>query len=220
MKRFPKILSIMLCAVSALSLFSCLDSDDDGGIEPAVYKQWLTQMSGYYYGTDGDWKLENKIYFYNDTISGNNKTDSITGITANIYSDSTIVINNVPGRLLAKNIKDNEELKTAIEDQLPTTMKAKFLIYNISSPYAYYFVYPSEVTYPNVVYKNGNHKVTVKFYGPSQGAFLNESSGSKISVPFYVEGVYLDNNVVPSIYDNESYDNKLGKSVLQVYATR
>lgn len=220
MKRFSKLFCIMLCAVTAASLASCLGSDDDGGIDPETYKAWLTSISGNYYGNDGSWTTENKIYFYNDTITGESKTDSITGVDVSFYGDSTVVVSNVPGRLLAKAIKDNDALKTAIENTYSQTLKAKFIFYNIQNPYASYFVYPAEVTYPSLAYNGGTHKVTVKFYYPSGGAFLIDGSSRKVSLSFCVEGIYLDDSVVPSIYDELSTDEKQGRALFQVYATR
>lgn len=220
MKRFSKLFCIMLFAITAASLASCLGSDDDGGIDPATYKAWLTSISGNYYGNDGSWTTENKIYFYNDTITGDNKTDSITGVDVSFYGDSTVVVNNVPGRLLAKAIKNNDALKEAIENTYSQTLKAKFIFYDIQNPYASYFVYPAEVTYRSLAYNGENHDVTVKFYSPSAGAFLIDSGTRKVSLSFCVEGVYVDGSAVPSIYDDLSSNEKQGRALFQVYATR
>lgn len=220
MKRNLRLFGIMLLAITTASLTSCLSSDDEGGIDAETYKIWLTNISGHYYGDNSSWKTENKIYFYNDTISGENKADSINGIDVSFYKDSTMVIDNVPGRVLAKNIKDNDELKKAIEDASAQTLKAKFIFYNISNDIASYLVYPYEVTYPALNYKGDTHKVTIKFYGPTGGAYGYVKGKSTVAFNFCIEGVYLDNNVVPSIYDDTSLNIRQQKSILDIRATR
>ena len=80
MKRFNKLFIILLCCVGAMSITSCINSDDDGGIDPETYRTYLTQMAGPYNGFSSDWRYQNKIYFYNDTITDKNnpyKTDSV-----------------------------------------------------------------------------------------------------------------------------------------------
>lgn len=84
MKNLSRLFALLMCCTMAVSLTSCLGTDDDGGIDPETYKTWLQQMSGNYYG-GSTWQTQNKIYFFNDTITdknNENKVDSITGITA------------------------------------------------------------------------------------------------------------------------------------------
>lgn len=63
MKRFNKLFIILLCCVGAMSITSCINSDDDGGIDPETYRTYLTQMAGPYNGFSSDWRYQNKIYF-------------------------------------------------------------------------------------------------------------------------------------------------------------
>ena len=110
MKRFNKLFVILLCCFGTLSATSCLNNDDNGGIDPELYETYLSNISGTYYGDNSNWKYQNKIYFYNDTIKANSlseKLDSIVGITVSFSKyDSTFAVTNVPGRLLAKEIPD------------------------------------------------------------------------------------------------------------------
>lgn len=119
---------------------------------------------------------KNRVYFINDTITdknNKNKLDSITGITASYYKgDSTIVVNGISGRVLAKEIKDNDALKKALEEAYSPTLKAKFVIYNIlNSNIAYYLAYPYDITYPELKYNGETHKVSFKLYSPAIGAY-------------------------------------------------
>ena len=110
-----KFLMLLFCGITVFSMTSCLnDSDDDGyvGIDPTTYANFLAAASGNY-------NVGTKLYFYNDTITAeNNKsmTDSIMGLRAVIAKDSSLVLYDVPGRVLAKEIKNNEPLKMAIEE--------------------------------------------------------------------------------------------------------
>ena len=85
MKKISKSLIIfIMCCIGATSLTSCINGDDNGGIDPETYQQYLTSMSGIYYGSSTEWQYENKLRFYNDTITTTSsdymaKVDSITG---------------------------------------------------------------------------------------------------------------------------------------------
>ena len=107
MKRFNKLFFILMCCVSTMSLTSCLN-DDDNGIDPETYAKYLQQMSGTYYGSE---TYQNRIYFYNDTITGSNNSNKIDSISSNVVisisaRDSSFLISGVPSRVLAKEIED------------------------------------------------------------------------------------------------------------------
>lgn len=220
MKRFSRLFAAMLCVGMALSLTSCLSSDDNEGIDPTLYKSWLVYITGSYYGDDSSYKTENKIYFINDTISKANKTDSITGVDIRITGDSVIYVNNVPGRLLVKNVMNNDALKKAVENAASKTVKAKFVFYQISNPLAYYFVYPYEVEYKGLNYNGGTHDVKINFYGPTGGAYQYGTGTQLLSFTFMVGDVYEDGVKMESIYDNYSSDERQYRSRLDVWATR
>lgn len=220
MKRFPKIFCIVLCAIATASLASCLDSDDDGGIDPVTYKTWLTQMSGSYYGDDSSYKTANKIYFYNDEITGNNKTDSIEGIDVRITTDSTLYVNNIPGTLFSNSIKDNDALKAALDNAPAKTLTGKFLIYNISSPFAYYQIAPQEISYNGLNYDGGSHDVKIQFYTYGGGAFYSATNTRQVQFNFILGDIKVDGNTVESKYGDSWTTDKQGKMQFIVFATR
>lgn len=224
MKRLSRLFTIILCCTAAVSLTSCLGNHNDSGISPEEYKQWLTNISGFYMG-GSTWQKQNKVYFYNDTITDKNnpsKTDSITGISATFFKgDSTVVVQGVPGRVLAKEVTGHDDLKEALEDNLGQAMKAKFVFFSISSPQASYFVYPFDVTFPSLQYPNGEtHEVTFKFYSPSLGAFQSLGTQQANILEFYLMGVYVDGKLLQAIYDGSDNKDKMKKALLQVYVTR
>lgn len=224
MKRLSRLFTIMLCCTAAVSLTSCLGNDHESGIQPEEYKQLLNSISGFYMG-GSTWQTQNKIYFYNDTITDKNnplKTDSITGISATFFKgDSTVVVEGVSGRVLAKELTGHDDLKKALEDYLAQPIKAKFIFFNVNSPQASYFVYPFDVTYPSLKYPNGEtHEVTFKFYSPSLGVFQSLNTQQANIFEFYLMGVYVDGKLLQTIYDGSDDNNKMKKALLRICVTR
>lgn len=220
MKRFPKLFCIVLCAIATASLASCLDSDGDDGIDPATYRQWLTSMTGTYYGDDSSYKTENKIYFWNDTITEKNRTDSVTGIDVRITADSTVYVGNIPGKLFTSSIKDNDALKAALDNAYNQQFKAKFLIYNISTPYAYYQLFPAEIVYNGLTYNGGSHDVKISFYGLGIGAFYSGNNTKQIQLNLLLGDITEDGKKVASKYGDSWTEEKQGKSQIVVFATK
>lgn len=214
----------MICCTMAVSLTSCLGTDEEEGIDPETYQLWLSQMSGNYYGGN-TWQTANKIYFVNDTITdknNENKIDSIMGITAGCYKgDSTIVINGIPGKLLAKEIKDNDALKKAIEGAYAQTLKAKFVLYNVlNSSLVYYLAYPYDITYPSLQYNGETHKVTFKFYGPSVGGYQYTKSAELNVIDFYLLGIYIDDKLAYTVCNNVNDEEQMKKALIEVIFAR
>lgn len=220
MKRFSKLFVFILCAFSAVTVASCLSSDDDGGIDPAVYKAWMTYISGSYYGDPTNYQKANKIYFWNDTITGTNKTDSIEGIEVAFRNDSTLSVYEVPGSLFKNYIKDNDELKEALDNAPSQTLTAKYMFYNISSPNAWYYVAPSKMTFNNLNYNGGTHSLEISFYGLGAGVFVNNSALRQIQLRLVVGEIKEDGVTLESPYGDYFSDEKLGKHTFIVYATR
>lgn len=208
MKVLSKLSVFVLCCMATMSLVSCLNSDDDDSMSDEEYKSYTNLMSGYYYG--------GKIYFYNDTITTtSNQVDSVTSLSAVIYTDSTIVIQNVPGRVLAKCITNHSALKEAIENADNQTLRLNYVLYpKQTSSYLYYYVYPVTVTYDELTYSGSTHKVQISFYNPSLGVYYN----GMIDIPIYLAGVYEDGEEMELFYNSYSSDNS--NTLLEFYATK
>ncbi len=209
MKLSTKLMVFVLCCTASMSLVSCLNSDDDNnGLSEEDYKSYMSLMSGYYYG--------GKIYFYNDTITTtSNQVDSVSSLSAVIYTDSTIVIQNVPGRVLAKCITNHAALKEAIENADSKTLRLNYLLYpRETTSYLYYYVYPVSVTYDELTYNGSTHNVVISFYNPSLGVYYN----GMIDIPIYLAGVYEDGNEMELFYNSSSSDNS--STLLEFYASK
>lgn len=224
MKKLNKLFAILLCCIGTMSVTSCLNDDDSGTIDPEVYKTYLSNISGIYYGNSSDWRYENKIYFYNDTITGKNtkeKTDSVTGISAVFSKDSTFAITGVPGRVLAKEIPDtHKELKEAIEKAPAKTIKGGFVFHSIDQ-YAYFMVYPQSVTYENLAYGGGNHKVTIVFWSPvATGVYGYVDKKQIVQASVYMAGIYIDDKKEIEIYNGSDTGMSQLKAQLLISVSR
>lgn len=214
MKKISKSLIIfIMCCIGATSLTSCINGDDNGGIDPETYQQYLTSMSGIYYGSSTEWQYENKLRFYNDTITTTSsdymaKVDSITGIVASFSKDSTFAIAGVPGRVLAKELPEKyNDLKQAIENASNQTLRGSFEFYSINQYVSYFTAVPTSVTYPDLEYGGEKHKVTIAFWYPTGGSFIYMNSRQSVILSLYMAAVYVDDNKVYDIYTPSSTDN-------------
>lgn len=225
MKRLNKLFIILLCCCGALSATSCLNNDDNGGIDPELYQTYLTNISGSYYGNSSDWRYENKIYFYNDTIKADalsEKLDSVSGITVNFSRfDSTFTVTNVPGRVLAKEIPDEyKELREAINAAPTKTIKGKFVFFNITQ-YAYFWIYPETVKYEGLTYGGETHDVSIVFWSPvASGVYGYLNSKQVVNMSFYLASVYQDDKKLIDIYNGVDTGDKQALSQLLVVGTR
>ena len=236
MRQLNKLFIMLLCCVGTLSVISCVGNDDDG-IDPALYKQYLSDISGTYYGNNSSWKYTNKILFYNDTLPRkgtstsvdsiiNEKVDSISNIVVTFSSDSSFVVSGCPGRLLAKELPQGyEDLKEAVENAAPQMLKGKFEFIFFTNA-AYFTVYPEAVTYPNLTYGGETHKVSFYFWQPSfiYGMYGNlDQSHKTVLFNVYLSSVIIDDDTENPItlYNGDTSNRlQLAKSLLQISAVK
>lgn len=209
----------MACALVAMSMVSCLSDDDDNGIDDETYRTLLANISGNYYGNDASVRTANKIYFWNDTISGGDKTDSIEHVEATFRKDSMLYVTGIPARLFTAGIKGNEDMKEAMEMSTTKTLTARFQFYNYTSPYAYYFVSPQEITYTGLQYGGATHEVKISFYGLGTGIYVNNSGLKQTQFTLVIGDITEDGTKVSSVYGDSWTEEKYSKSQMIVYAT-
>ncbi len=189
MKLLTKFLALMLICTTAMSITSCLGDSNDNDyseyqITPEKYTLYLNEMAGNYTG---------KMYFYNDTISKVNKTDSVSvSVMIKGIGDSTITVLNFPPKCLARLVK-NKEAKEALEHAESMPITAKFYLYQKDKEInnAYYGVYPSDLIY-NLNYKDGNHKVRFTFaqvYRNSGEYYFNRTAFEMRLYRIYVDDI-------------------------------
>lgn len=224
MKRFNKLFFILMCCVSTMSLTSCLN-DDDNGIDPETYAKYLQQMSGTYYGSE---TYQNRIYFYNDTISDSNNSNKIDSISSNVVisisaRDSSFLISGVPSRVLAKEIDSVKfkGLRDAIEELPNQSIRGKVLIANVMNYGSYLYFYPTSLTLNDLSYDGGTHDVTIAFLIPSAGSWSMSGTFEGIQVPIFVGAFFEDDSEIQRIYDGTmSNPDDYNRSLLDIRAFR
>ena len=211
MKKILGLISVILCSATVALFTSCLNSDGDPGMTPERINQCINLMSGNYTSSS------NKAFFYNDTISGENKTDSLEDISAYVYSrDTTLIVNGISNRVLAKTLKD-ESLKKILEKAPQGNLKIKFLPFNEIGSQVWFFVYPYDYTFPAINIGDKTHKVQVKFYVPSSGVFNHANQKKEIAISLIPSAIYIDDKKAESIYDGKSEEEKIGKSEILIH---
>lgn len=221
MKKFNKLFIILLCCVGAMSVTSCLSDDDGGGLSDEVRAQYYNAINGFYYG--GATMSENRIYFYNDTIEKENKIDSIARNIAITFAarDSSFMISGVPGRVLAKEIKDEKykELKEAIENQPAQTIRGKFWIQDASGNNALLYYYPTSLTFKGLKYGGAEHDITIAFLPVAAGNWWSANTQRSAQIPIFVAAIFEGEKQIITIYDGrEQNDEKYYRSLLDIRA--
>lgn len=230
MKRFNKLFIILLCCVGAMSVTSCLDSDDDYSLDPEVVRSYYTQMRGSYPG--GVYPYNNKVYFYNDTITDKNNTNKIDslsgyGVSGGInYTTTldgrdsvTLVLNGVSGRVLAKEIdgEQHKGLKEAIENAPNQSIRGRIAMYNIQGEVAYWYLYPMSVEYKDLQYDGGTHDVIISFWSPVGGNYFMSNANKVIQFPLVMASVWVDGNETVRIYNaNSQHQEEYMRALLTV----
>lgn len=230
MKKLNKLFIILLCCVGAMSVTSCLDGDEGGGLDPETVRAYLNQMRGSYIGGSGTYA--NKIYFYNDTITDKNnpyKTDSLSGygvnggvnytITAAGRDSASFVVNGIEGRVLAKDITDEKYkgLKEAIENAPSQSVRGPLSIVGISGELVYVYFYPMPIEYKDLEYDGGTHDVTITFWSPSQGNYFMHGVYKVLQIPLVRGTVNIDGEEAFTIYNAYSHnDEAYAKALLRV----
>jgi len=208
MEKTKSLIVMMLMSIVAFSVTSCLDSEDDVEdytITPAEYSTYLNSMAGTYSG---------KMYFLNDTLSTENKTDSIyiNNVIVRGQGDSTITAY-LPMKYFVKGIKNHDEIKEIIEEEDETiNLQMKFYIYQKYDNLISLGIYPYSVEYP-FTYNGESHKLVLNFYRylNVNGRYYNNS----MLLDFYLYSIYLDSD--PIVNYNVSEYGADSESIYRLY---
>lgn len=185
MKTF-KIFSIMMCAVAALSLTSCLDDDDDdsnNGLTKEQVQQAFQQARGSYTG---------KMYYaYPDQTGQKQLTDSVV-TSWTLDTDSTLTIHNFSLKGVGRNINDSALAKAFIEAPVQS-MKCNIGFIRLSP--VQFLINPTTVTLNGVEYNGGAHKVQAVFYANNLYSFGEYSSAGAIQMQIVFAGIFIDDKM-------------------------
>lgn len=188
MKKF-KLLTLFFAAFAALTLTSCLNDDNDnkGGLPtPEQTKNAYNATRGSHSG-----KI---IYTTGFDKDGKDVRDS-ANVAWDITSDTVMYINNVPSKVLASVIAD-DDIRAAVETQGPQRIKCYINYINVSP--IQWLVNPVSVSFDNVEYNGAKHKVTIAFYANSNYSFgqLITSVTPNIQMMQFIAGaLYVDDKI-------------------------
>lgn len=191
MKRF-KFLSVLFLALSAVAFTSCLDDDDNDsrGLTPQEVQTAFDITRGSHSG--------NLIYAKWDyDKNANSKPDTLSG-SWSINTDSTMTFRNVPSEVIASCVSDST-LRDAIAEQAPVNINA--YIGYISLDPVQWLINPSTVTYSNLSYNGGTHKVSIVFavnssFSYGQAVAQSTASPRKQQMQIIAAGLYVDDKLV------------------------
>lgn len=207
MKKLRSILPILILGViTAMTMASCIDSDDNNQELTEEQKQaCVTTMSGSYSG---------KIFFMNRDIklteTTKTQTDSTEQINARFsYPESAVVIYDIPAKLFFKELKNHDEIKQAAENADPVDLKIKYVPYSTGTTTSGgtlidYYMQPNEVKIP-LTYGGETHEYTVMFLANSLGRWIDKET----QFSFYIYGIStgLDANGNKEMLDGNALYN-------------
>ena len=184
MKRI-KFLSLFFIAISAMVLTSCLNDDDDesySSLTPAEIMQCFNLTKGSHTG---------KLIYQRRASNGNFLTTNDTiGGSWYISTDSTMSFRNVYASALASAIADTTIMK-AVAQQMPVNISAKIGYVNVTP--TQWIINPSPVTYDNVNYNGGTHKIELYFATNSTWSYGQASTkDNKQGIQLVIWGMYVD----------------------------
>lgn len=188
MKRI-KFLSMFVIALSAMLFTSCMDDDDDNnGLSPQEQQTAYNAVKGIHTG--------NLIYAKWDA---NKRTSNITDtvqVSWSINSDTTMTLRNIPSSAIASAIADSTIMK-AVSEQAPRNIDCYIGFIRLNP--VQWLVNPTTVTYNNLEYNGGTHKVSVVFgfnTSWSFGQLTTTATSSKQQMQIVVAGLYVDDKLV------------------------
>lgn len=188
-----KIMSLLFIVFSAMTLTSCLDDDDDNnGLSQQEVMTCFNATRGTHTGSLVYQKRGEKGII-------TTQTDTISGTSWNIATDSTMTINNVPDSALATAIADTTIMK-AVKDLNGTQNINCYIGYVRANP-VQWLINPITVTYNNLHYNGGTHKVQLIFAINSNYSYGSMTS-TKQEMVISVAGLYIDDKAASNSLRN------------------
>ena len=186
MKKF-KLLTLLFAAFAALTLTSCLNDDDDNtGLTAEQIQMAYNATRGSHSG---------KIYYTTGFDKDGKDVKDSAVVSWDVTSDTVMYINNVPSKVLASVIAD-DDIRAAVETQGPQRIKCYINYINVSP--IQWLVNPVSVSFDNVEYNGAKHKVTIAFYVNSNYSFgqLITSVNPNIQMMQFIAGaLYVDDKI-------------------------
>ena len=197
MSKF-RFLSIIFCAIAAVTLTSCWNDDDDSGLTPEQIQTCYNLTRGQHSG---------QLIFRKAGNTTNVKDNDTLNVTLNIKSDSSMVFQSVPSKAIASAIDtttatikaDNLEAYKSIISQPAKDINCGIYYYS-TNPISW-LIYPASVTYENVAYKGKNSKIQIVFVANAYSIGSFNTTNNKMELQIVIAGAYVDgtydSNLIP-----------------------
>lgn len=181
-----------LGCIAAMSLTSCLESDDkeNTGLTQAQISQCFTAVQGEYTGK--------MIY---PSRSAQYGTDTID-VSWSIGADTMLVLRPFPAKAVAEQIYDTDLRNALMESNATSEVKCYLGFYKIESE-VQFLVAPLKVDFP-VYYKNATHNLEIYFWSNNYSyGFKNPITGA-MGAQIMMATAYLDKNENTNYISNSS----------------
>jgi hypothetical protein len=176
-----KFIFLALGCIAALSLTSCLESNDDDntGLSKAQRDQCFAVVRGSYTG---------KLLYQNR--DSQHPIDTID-VSWSIGADTMLVLRPFPAKAVAEQINDTELRKALLEQGYTTELKCYLGFYRNDSEVEFLLA-PVKIDIP-VAYQDKTHTLSVYFWTDYSYGYKNVSTGA-MEVQLMMAGAYLDDN--------------------------
>ena len=180
-----KFIFLALGCIAALSLTSCLSSDDDEntGLSKAQRDQCFAAVRGSYTG---------KLLYQNRDAQ--HPVDTVD-VSWSIGADTMLVLRPFPAKAVAEQINDTELRTALLEQTYMTELKCYLGFYSYESDVSFLLA-PIKIDIP-VSYKDKTHTLSVYFWTDYSYGYKNVTSGA-MEAQLMMAAAYLD--------DNENYN--------------
>lgn len=192
MKRTFRLTTLLLTALLAMSLSSCLNDNND--TVQQVGKKDYEALSGNFTGTAK----------YIAKPSDKTLTTE-EGVKIAVTPDSIMRITGISAAALAKNIND-DDIRQAIAAQPSPVLTARFVIYSAASQGMSMFMKPLPVEFKGVTVKGEKHDYAIAFHSPSLASL--SSSYNKLTVSIFMKTLMEDGKEKESFFNFDTEVNE------------
>lgn len=210
MKNF-KLLSVLAACLMAFAFTACNTGDDGYSyLTPEQQKTYQSNMA--MAGTYTDMKI---LWDHKNDADVKNQADSVdTQVSISMYGDSTMTVRNFPIAKLAEHI-NNADLKEAIANVEPQTIKVKYMVLpNSTQTIAYFYACPSPIKL-NLTYgaDNKSHEVVLNFSYNAYYSGYCQWSTKQMGFPFYLYNIWVDGKQTSYITNSISSNGQSSNAV-------
>ena len=192
MKTLNKMMLVTFSSIALLGITSCnLDNNKDNkGLTPAEVKVAYESVKGNYTG---------KVFFNRLNESATSLERDSLPVSATINTDSTLIINNLPMKVLTGQL-ENKELKNSIESLGTTNLKC-YIGFVKKDPVTF-LVNPTPLSL-NINYKGKAQLFKTSFFLNNRNSFAQVTGKNKLTMQIVQSAnMYLDDHLATSRANN------------------